>query len=292
MERGKGALAGEAVLLLAASLVLYRMDLAMLVFPAPLLLFSIHGGRKAASGLVAAGFVLAVITDLVSVGVPSGRESMVFFLISMFIPLSLSAAGIIWLGTEGRGLLPRLFLTMAPALAFAAVLAVFIGTDRAILETVVSLFQDAFVAMLGPVMSAVFPGVDVGFIAYVALLAAASLIFPVLLCGICAGCFIFESVLHSRESMWEEAVMRFSYPGDAVWGFIVSWALVLLLRFVSVPVAVPVIALNVAGIWTVLYAIQGFTVVFARVRKHSRNVKSMTVFIIVLFAGTLLGADM
>ena len=82
--------------------------------------------------------------------------------------------------------------------------------------------------------------------------------------------------------------MRFSYPGDAVWGFIVSWALVLLLRFVSVPVAVPVIALNVAGIWTVLYAIQGFTVVFARVRKHSRNVRSMTVFIIVLFAGTLI----
>ena len=285
MERGKGALAGEAVLLLAASLVLYRMDLAMLVFPAPLLLFSIHGGRKAASLLVAAGFVLAVITDLVAVGVPSGRESMVFFLISMFIPLSLSAAGIIWLGTEGRGLLPRLFLTMAPALVFAAVLAVFIGTDRALLESIISLFQDAFAAMLSPVMSAVFPGLDVGFIAYVALLAAASLIFPVLLCGICAGCFIFESVLHSRESMWEEKVMRFEYPSNAVWGFIASWALVLLLRFVSVPMLLEIAALNLATVWAVIYAIEGFSVIFAHIRKRWEHVRSMTVLILLMVIG-------
>ena len=230
MERGKGALAGEAVLLLVASLVLYRMDLAMLVFPAPLLLFSIHGGRKAASLLVAAGFVLAVITDLVAVGVPSGRESLVFFLISMFIPLSLSAAGIIWLGTEGRGLLPRLFLTMAPALVFAAVLAVFIGTDRALLESIISLFQDAFAAMLSPVMSAVFPGLDVGF-------------------------------------------------------FIASWALVLLLRFVSVPLLLEIAALNLATVWAVIYAIEGFSVIFAHIRKRWEHVRSMTVLILLIVIG-------
>ena len=278
----------EGVVLLLVSTVLARTGVAAFIFPAPLLLYAISHGRKSAALLIAVEMALLLVLDLFGAGVPGTRTDAAFFLIAMYIPLSLSAAGIMWLAAKGTRLLKRLFLTLLPAIVFLSAISAFIVSDRALPQILFEDFRNAFAVAFAQVFGGLFPSIDIEMLSYIVIIGVLSFLFPAILCGICASAFIYESVKHSRESMWEEAVMRFSYPGDAVWGFIVSWALVLLLRFVSVPVAVPVIALNVAGIWTVLYAIQGFTVVFARVRKHSRNVRSMTVFIIVLFAGTLI----
>ena len=277
----------EGVVLLFVSTVLARTGVAAFIFPAPLLLYAISHGRKSAAFLIAVEMALLLALDLFGAGVPGTRTDAAFFLIAMYIPLSLSAAGIVWLHTRGMKLMGRLFLTLLPAFVLAGATAAFFYSDRALLDSLRVLFEDAFAALAGPVLEFVLPGVDMSVIVYAALLTVLSLVLPVVLCGVCASCFIFETALHSRESGWEEKVMRLEYSPDAVWGFIISWALVLLLRFVSVPVAVPVIVLNAAGVWTVIYAIQGFSIVYARVRKHSSNVRSMTVLIVLLLLGTV-----
>ena len=287
MDRGKGAFFGEAAILLAVSVMLYRIGLASFIFVAPLLLFAIRNGRRAASILIAAGCLAVAVFDTVSTGLPSDKEGLALLLINLYIPLSLSAAGIIWLWTGRMGLLARLFATLLPSIILSGSLAAFIGADRALSDALLELFGNAFAVLLSPVVSLVMPGADMAAVAYAAILTVLSLLLPVTLCGICASCFIYETGLHSRESGWEEKVMRFSFPPDAVWGLIVSWALVLLLRFVSMPVLLDIAALNAAGIWLVLYAIEGFSVVFARIRKHWENARSMTVFVIIIVLGSM-----
>ena len=82
--------------------------------------------------------------------------------------------------------------------------------------------------------------------------------------------------------------MRLEYSPDAVWGFIISWALILLFRFVSAPLLLVIAVMNAAGVWTVIYAIEGFSVVFARVRRHSPAMRSMTLLILIIAAGTII----
>ena len=280
--------AGEGALLLFLSAVMSNIGMVALISVAPLLLFAIRHGRKNASYLIAAGFLLNAALTLAAGGLPDDAVSSAFLAINLFIPLSLSAAGIVWLATGGRRLIGRLLVTLVPSVVLMVAMAAFFYTDRALLDAVFSAYEDAFAAMLGPVLGMIMPGIDIGIVAYIAVLMLLSLAFPVLLCGICASCFIFETALHSRESDWEERVARLEYSPDAVWGFIISWALVLLLRFVSAPLPLEIAVLNVAGVWTVIYAIEGFSVVFARIRRHSRAIRSMTVLIVILILGTLI----
>lgn len=281
--------AGEAFLLLLLSLVMAEVGLASLIAVTPLLFFSIRHGRIGASILIAGAFILElVIAGFRGGAFGAGKLGAAVLMIEMFIPLSLSAAGIVWLSTKGMSVMKRLFMTLLPSLVLALACVAFFYSDRALLTDLQLLFEDAFAALVGPVLELILPGVDMSLIAYVALLSVVSLVLPVILCGICASCFIYETVLHSRESDWEEKVMCLEYNPDAVWGFIVSWALVLLLRFVSAPLLLEIAVLNVAGIWTVVYAVQGFSVVFARLRRRSAAMRSMTLLIIVIVLTVLL----
>ena len=279
---------GEAVLLLLLSLVMSQIGVASLIAVAPLLFFSIRHGRKSASLLIAIFFLILLLLDILRGGIiGSGKLGCAILMIDMYVPLSLSAAGIVWLGTKGKGVMKRLFLTLLPALVLAFGYVVFFYTDRALLDTLIGSFEDVFAALFGPVFEILLPGVDISLVVYIAMLMILSLMLPVLLCSICASCFIFETALHSRESEWEEKVMRLEYSPDAVWGFIISWALVLVLRFVSAPLLLEIAVLNAAGVWTVIYAIEGFSVLYARIRRRSA-MRSMTLLILVLLFGTII----
>ena len=279
---------GEAVLLLLLSLVMSQIGVASLIAVAPLMFFSIRHGRKSASLLIAIFFLILLLLDILRGGIiGSGKLGCAILMIDMYVPLSLSAAGIVWLGTKGKGVMKRLFLTLLPALVLALGYVVFFYTDRALLDTLIGSFEDVFAALFGPVFEILLPGVDISLVVYIAMLMILSLMLPVLLCSICASCFIFETALHSRESEWEEKVMRLEYSPDAVWGFIISWALVLVLRFVSAPLLLEIAVLNAAGVWTVVYAIEGFSVLYARIRRRSA-MRSMTLLILVLLFGTII----
>lgn len=281
--------AGEAILLLLLSIVMANIGFASFIAVTPLLLFSIRHGRKAAAWLVVIGFIVDFLFSGVRSGAfTAGKLGAAVLMIDTYIPLSLSAAGVVWLATENNRVMKRLFLALLPGFIIALAYTAFFYSDRALLDSLKSLYEDAFAIIAGPVVELLLPGVDMSLVAYIALLTLLSMVLPLLLCSICASCFIYETALHSRENGWEDKVMRLEYSPDAVWGFIISWALVLLFRFISAPLLLEITVLNAAGIWTVLYAVQGFSVVFARLRRHSPMMRSMTLLIILLVVGILI----
>ena len=284
-QGGRSALRSlvEGFLMFIISFVLFNLDFVSLFYVAPLLLYSINNGEKKAELLMVLDMIFIIVTDMLLIdGSTSTKLGFAFLLIDLYIPLSLSAAGIVWLRTKGeRRLLRRLLMVMLPSIILLVPCAAFILSDRALSTSVYTAYGNAFAAVLGPMFEIIAPGIDMKVFTDLILITVMSLMLPVLLCGICATCFMYESALHSRESEWEDAVMCFSFPQDAIWGFIISWALVLLLRFVSAPLLLEIAVMNIAFVWTVFYSIQGFTVVFARIRRRHRTVKSMTVLIVI-----------
>ena len=280
---------GEGLILLIVSWMMFNLELFSILYIAPLLLYAVNHGVRKGTALVLVDLAAIIISDIFLIdGSVTTKLGFAFLLIDLYIPLSLSAAGIIWLRTRGeRRLLRRLFLVLLPSIVLLVPYAAFILSDRALSAGIYSAYGNVFAAIMGPLLGLVAPSVDIKAFTDLILITVMSLLFPVLLCGICASCFIYETALHSRESGWEGTVMGFSFPQDAIWGFIASWALVLILRFVSAPLLLEIAVLNIASVWTVLYAIQGFTVVFARVRRRHGSMRSMTLLVIMLVLGLL-----
>ena len=282
----------EGVLLIFASQLLLTLGGGMLSFiaMAPILLFSIGHGTGKTIVLSCINLLLIVLSALV-LDHPweAGKLGWIFLMLTMYFPLSLSAAGIIWLKTRGdHRLIGRLMKTLVPSLVLLAVYALVIFTDKSLPGEIIDSFRNVFASLFAPVLEALFPGLDSMVLFNLVMITLLCFVYPVLLASVCAGCFIYETALHSRESGWERDVMAFGYPPDAVWGFIITWALVLVLRFVSAPLLLEIAAMNAAGIWSVLYAIQGFTVVTARIRRRHDNVKSMTIFIVLAIFGLVI----
>ena len=98
--------AGEAFLLLLLSLVMSEVGLASLIAVTPLPFFSIRHGRIGASILIAGAFILElVIAGFRGGAFGAGKLGAAVLMIEMFIPLSLSAAGMVWLSTKGMSVM-------------------------------------------------------------------------------------------------------------------------------------------------------------------------------------------
>ena len=265
--------AGLCIAALAAAALMSSLPFLSFLFIIPMLLYGARYGKNSGAAAIGLYMVLSLAADIImylpdGLG-PKGTAAAVF--ISQYIPLSLSAAGIIWMKTGGSGrLIPRLSACMAPS-ALLAVIAV-----------VYSAFGDAFAQLAGPLLDAMLPGVEVSALTALFLIAFASLMLPAVLCGVCASCFVYEAALHSREGGWDDMVSAYDYPPDYIWGLIASMAAVLILHLVSAPLQLEIAVLNIAGIWGIFYAIQGFTVIAYRLRRRNRAVRTTTILSVLI----------
>ena len=270
--------AGLGIVALVASALMLQLPFLTLLFIVPLMLFGARFGENSGVLLIVISIVLSLAADILMY-LPDGmgfRFTAAAVFISQYIPLSLSAAGIIWMKTRGsRRLIPRLSASILPSVLLAVISGYFISTDKALFDFVYSAFENAFAQIAGPFIEMV--GADMKMVTDLFLIAFASLIVPAILCGVCACCFLYETALHSREDGWDDEVSCYDYPTDYVWGLIISLAAVLILHLVSAPLQLEIAVLNIAGIWCIFYAIQGFTVIAYRIRRKNRAVRTLTI---------------
>lgn len=285
----KGHMLLDGIVLLVLSLILYNLSLSSFFCVAPLMLFSARYGKTKGSMFIALGFLAISLTSVLKI-LPFGFSSITVVEIAMmlYIPMSLSAAGIIWLQTRGRKVSVRLLLSLLPSVAIILLFVVLFLADRALLDTLYTTYMDAFVAMLQPLFEQIGLTIDYEFIFTVFMLSFGSLIMPIVLTTVCANCFIYETVLHSRERDWEDKVVAIEFNPNLVWAFIVAWGLVLLSFFISVPTVVLVVVMNIAISFAVVYAIQGFAVLYTWLRRSMERLKSMTLFIILFIFATVI----
>lgn len=283
MERENNALLAlrDGAVAVVVSFFFFYLGFGEFIFVFPLLLLSTRFKKRvSALAILVEAFIVVFYTYL---NRAEGELSLLLMLFELYIPLSLLAAGMTWLISEGKRIGIRLLLALLPSILFFIILYVFLEQEPALLDSFLILAEDVFEALLSPFINfGAMDGTLVSFIIETILLVIASLIIPLVLCFVCATCFSFESVLHSRESDWEDRVARLELDGRAIWIFLALWVLVLLFRFISVPTIVVVALFNVTLSYTILYAVQGFSVLYYNMRKKGRKLKSYTLFLILL----------
>ena len=283
VERENNALLAlrDGAVAVVVSFFFFYLGFGEFIFVFPLLLLSTRFKKRvSALAILVEAFIVVFYTYL---NRAEGELSLLLMLFELYIPLSLLAAGMTWLISEGKRIGIRLLLALLPSILFFIILYVFLEQEPALLDSFLILAEDVFEALLGPFINlGAMDGTLVSFIIERILLVIASLIIPLVLCFVCATCFSFESVLHSRESDWEDRVARLELDGRAIWIFLALWVLVLLFRFISVPTIAVVALFNVTLSYTILYAVQGFSVLYYNMRKKGRKLKSYTLFLILL----------
>ena len=283
VERENNALLAlrDGAVAVVVSFFFFYLGFGEFIFVFPLLLLSTRFKKKvSAIAILVEAFIVVFYTYL---NRAEGELSLLLMLFELYIPLSLLAAGMTWLISEGKRIGIRLLLALLPSILFFIILYVFLEQEPALLDSFLILAEDVFEALLSPFINfGAMDGTLVSFIIETILLVIASLIIPLVLCFVCATCFSFESVLHSRESDWEDRVARLELDGRAIWIFLALWVMVLLFRFISVPTIAVVALFNVTLSYTILYAVQGFSVLYYNMRKKGRKLKSYTLFLILL----------
>ena len=283
VERENNALLAfrDGAVAVVVSFFFFYLGFGEFIFVFPLLLLSTRFKKRvSALAILVEAFIVVFYTYL---NRAEGELSLLLMLFELYIPLSLLAAGMTWLISEGKRIGIRLLLALLPSILFFIILYVFLEQEPALLDSFLTLAEDVFEALLSPFINfGAMDGTLVSFIIETILLVIASLIIPLVLCFVCATCFSFESVLHSRESDWEDRVARLELDGRAIWIFLALWVLVLLFRFISVPTIAVVALFNVTLSYTILYAVQGFSVLYCNMRKKGRKLKSYTLFLILL----------
>ena len=283
VERENNALLAlrDGAVAVVVSFFFFYLGFGEFIFVFPLLLLSTRFKKKvSALAILVEAFIVVFYTYL---NRAEGELSLLLMLFELYIPLSLLAAGMTWLISEGKRIGIRLLLALLPSILFFIILYVFLEQEPALLDSFLILAEDVFEALLSPFINfGAMDGTLVSFIIETILLVITSLIIPLVLCFVCATCFSFESVLHSRESDWEDRVARLELDGRAIWIFLALWVLVLLFRFISVPTIAVVALFNVTLSYTILYAVQGFSVLYYNMRKKGRKLKSYTLFLILL----------
>ncbi len=282
VSKAKGA--RDVIISVIASFILYYLGFGEIIFVFPLLLVSSHYG-KAASGIsIALELALVILYSCLMMG--DGDLGLALMLMNLFIPCSLLAAGAVWLVTERQRIGARLILAVIPSALLFAALGFYLGQDRALFGEVFAFYKDVFGAVLSPFINIESLGEEVwNATCYVLFSFVLSILIPVVLCFICATCFTFESVVHSRESDWEDRVGRLELDGRLIWIFLALWLAVLLSRFISIGIVMLIVLFNAAISLTIVYAVQGFSVLYYRMRKKGRRIKSYTLFLILLAIG-------
>lgn len=278
----------DAFIALFLSTLMYELNLSTFLFASPLMIYAIRHGKNRSLVLFLLQAIIVVAIELTThLGVFSNSISLLALLFSLAIPLMLLASGAIWLYAEKHKLLVRILLSLLPVCVISVAFLIFYAVDVTLFEGLYDYYKNAFASSLGELLGKMLGDIDYEILFSLLASCFLSMVLPFLTVAVCATSFIYETGLHSRESDWEDRVQSYEFPTDFVWTFIVSFALLLIFHFVSaVPLALMVVIMNLTGLFTVLYSIQGFTVVYARLRKRMMNLKSMTLFI-VLFITSL-----
>lgn len=278
----KRSCAKEGILCILLSTLMYELSISTFLFAAPLMLFSVKNRKR--NALVLFGVEALIVTaiellqDFRSI---NDTLSVAVFLFGLIIPMSLLVAGAIWLYSDKHSLAVRVFLSLIPIVALSVAFLIWFAVDRTLFNNLYDYYENVFASGLGELLGKLFTDLDSDVIFSALASAMLSLIIPGFALAVCATSFIYETGVHSRENDWEERVQRFEFPTDFVWFFIISLALLLLSYFISaVPMWFMVVIMNTTGLFTVLYSIQGFSVVYSFFKKRMKNLKSMTLFIV------------
>ena len=272
----------KAFISVAFSVMLLLLEFTSLIFTLPLLAFVATSRRDDGLKVFLPAALILIIRSLYY---GWGVENMgLWVCIDLYVPLSLLVAGYIWTISKGK-LEKRLFLSLLPALLATILFGLVFFMDRALFDTFYSSMKDAFAVVMESTLATLGIEADIDFLFLMVSTTVGVFAFPSITAAACVSFFFYEGRRHSRETEFDDVVASIELNINLVWVLILSLALLMSSRFISMPLVITMAFLSLVITMLLVYSIQGFSVLTAWIKNSGANMKSTTLFIFLLMIG-------
>lgn len=284
MEKGKYR---DPVLMAAASFILYLIPIGNLFFVFPLLLLSKRYPKRTTDTACVAVLVLVLSRMLWLYRASLGDAlTWAFIAVSLFVPASLISGAVIWVHRKRNELVWDLLLTIVPSLVMFFAIEVWFLLSPETAGAVYSSFESVYAAVVGDIFSSM--GASFSDVFYILLILVLSLTAGSILLNLALIIFFFEAGAHHYSADFDLRTSLFRVPEGFIYAFLGLWALMLLKRFVTFPPSVSLIVNNLAVVSAVVYAMQGYAIVYFNLRKRGMRMRSTRFFGLVFMIMLLL----
>lgn len=287
-QDARNRLIRDSLVMVVVSLLLYRLTLTNILFTIPLLLLAPRfEDRKMALLPVAAVFLLVVGGELFSVRKALGMATTPLILsIGLFIPVALLVAAAVWIWLRDTRSLFRYLASCVFVVVAGIGLAVWLQSGSETVAKVAELYSNTFKALFStfmPTTPALIPTEDVAQVAADATILGvdANVLFalcmqvvyhmfvPMCMALIGVSALLSECMLHRQDESWQQRVANWRMPENTIWVFLGAWTLVLVNMLLSLPSAVSAFAMNLALAVSLLYTVQGLSIMIFLIRKRN-----------------------
>ena len=256
----------DIILLTVLSFILSCFSVGSLVFTFPLLLLSKRYPKKITDTACVAVMVLAAGKQLYT-----SRDvlmnSLTYFFVgnNLFIPFALILGAMVWMHTKGEDVVKRLIYTIVPTLVLFILFAVVYTISPQSAEGVLSTYREIFVALFSEIFQLSNQALNTMFDMVLEMML--SLVIPLVFINIVVVHYLYEASKNGNDVNFDKKIINFSLPYSFIYAFLGLWTIMLLKRFVSIPMSVNVIVNNLALLVTLFYGMQGFSIILYNLRR-------------------------
>ena len=256
----------DIILLTVLSFILSCFSVGSLVFTFPLLLLSKRYPKKITDTACVAVMVLAAGKQLYT-----SRDvlmnSLTYFFVgnNLFIPFALILGAMVWMHTKGEDVVKRLIYTIVPTLVLFILFAVVYTISPQSAEGVLSTYREIFVALFSEIFQLSNEALNTMFDMVLEMML--SLVIPLVFINIVVVHYLYEASKNGNDVNFDKKIINFSLPYSFIYAFLGLWTIMLLKRFVSIPMSVNVIVNNLALLVTLFYGMQGFSIILYNLRR-------------------------
>lgn len=282
MERQTMVMVRSGVLAVGLSLLLYRVVASSTVFIVPLLFFAPRfRPEKWALLPVTVVTVLLLVTQLAGLGGILGDVSVFGALVvGFYMPLSMLAGAGIWIGLQTKGMLVKLLVSSSFAAIFGIGLLVWLSGDSESATATADVYRRLVETMVPGIFGGQLPmGMNASTMFDTAVILLKLAFLPLFIGQFGLSVLISELLIHRSEWSYQDRMARWSLPGISVWIFLGSWTMVLATLIVDMPV-LESLAWNVALSCTLLYMVQGASILAFLVRKRNPGATATRIFLL------------
>ena len=282
MERQTMVMVRSGVLAVGLSFLMYWVAASSTLFIIPLLFFApkFPSNRWA---LVPVGIVAVLLLGYQLVGYGGVlREVTVIgsLLVGLYVPISLLLGAALWIWLQDRGMLVRLLTVCAVAAIYGFGLMLWLSSGSASAVATEGMYRNVMKSVVPGLLGGQMPlGMDADslFDAVVRVLRLGFL--PLFIGQFGLSAMISELLIHRSQWSFQDRMARWSLPEHAVWVFLGSWTGVLVTFVMDLPI-LESIAWNIALTTSLLYMVQGMSILAALVRHRNPGATATRVFLL------------
>jgi len=275
------------------SLVLYRIAASSTLFIVPLLFFAPRF-NPTKWALVPVGVVAVLLVGSQVVGLGGILQDVSVFgalIIGFYMPVSLLAGAGIWIVLQSKGNLVRLLASSSFAAVFGFSLVLWLAGGSESAMAAASVYREILDVLAPSLFGDSMPlgmNAETLFSAIVTLLRLGFL--PIFIGQFGFSVFISDLLIHRADWSYQDRMARWRLPENGVWVFLGAWTVVLVTLLVDMPV-VESIAWNVALSSSLLFMVQGMSILAFLVRKRNPGATATRIFLLAFLLVMLPGVN-